>query len=128
MTTESVKKGLWQEIQEFCAWYNCLKTLNCLWSLIVTLTKWITIVSQWIKAGTNLEFGFLFLLKKQMFLGIRLLITDYVNFFKWFILAFKICCYFAKLMSVISQWSMETMAHIDKTHSASTKLTLHQEI
>ena len=31
-------------------------------------------------------------------------------------------------MSVLSQWSMETMAHIDKAHSASTKLTPHQKI
>ena len=31
-------------------------------------------------------------------------------------------------MSVISQCSMETIAHIDKAHSASTKLTPHQEI
>ena len=51
INTESVKKkkthkGLWQ-MEEFYAWYKFLKTLNCLWALFFTLTKWITIVSQW---------------------------------------------------------------------------------
>ena len=30
MNTESVKKGVWQVKEEFCAWYKFLKTLNCL--------------------------------------------------------------------------------------------------
>ena len=38
-------------------------------------------------------------LKKKSLLGIWLLITDYINFFvfRWFILAFKIFCYFDKI-------------------------------
>ena len=40
-----------------------------------------------------------FLLKKQSLLGLWLLIIDYINFFvfKWFLLAFKIFCYFDKM-------------------------------
>lgn len=45
---QKVQKGVLQVKEEFCACYKFVKTLNCLWSLIVTMTKWITIVSQWI--------------------------------------------------------------------------------
>ena len=42
------EKGVWQVKEEFCAWYKFVKTLNYLWSLTVTMTKWIIIASQWI--------------------------------------------------------------------------------
>ena len=67
--------------------------------------------------------------KKQSFLEIWLLITDYVNLsLSDSYLLLKSFVTLIKSMSVISQWSLETMAHIDKAHSASIKLTPHQKV
>ena len=53
ISPESIKKKrLVTSGREFCACYMFLKTLTwALNSFIVTLTKWITIASQWMWAG-----------------------------------------------------------------------------
>ena len=56
--------------------------------------------------------------KRQNLLGMWLLITDYVNFlvFKWFILVFKIFCYFDKMNECYFTMIYEE----DDTHGQST--------
>ena len=105
--------------REFCAWYKFLKTLNCIWNILLLL--WLseycfTVNISWYQAGI----WFLSLLKEQSFLGLWLSITDCVNVFAFKYLFLK-SFNFAKWISIISQWSMKSMTHIDKAHSASAK-------